>query len=103
MVVAAHAALVQVTRQDFGTDARPWLKWWEQNSTKHRVEWLIDALTHEVSEVRRFAGEELRTVTKEYFGYASDLPPRDRDRAKQRYRDWWLTEGKARFAKSPLG
>jgi hypothetical protein len=103
VVVAAHAALVQVTRQDFGTDARPWMKWWEQHSGKHRVEWLIDALTHEISEIRRNAGEELRSVTKEYFGYASDLPPRDRERAKQRYRDWWLTEGKARFAKGPLG
>jgi hypothetical protein len=103
VVSAAHAALVQVTRQDFGADARPWLKWWEHNSTKHRVEWLIEALTHEVSEVRRWAGEELRSVTKEYFGYASDLPPRDRERAKQRYRDWWITEGKARFAKAPPG
>jgi hypothetical protein len=103
VVTAAHAALVQVTRQDFGADARPWLKWWEQNASKNRVEWLIEALTHEVSEIRRAAGEELRSVTKEYFGYASDLPPRDRDRAKQRYRDWWLTEGRARFAKAAPG
>jgi hypothetical protein len=103
VVTAAHAALVQVTRQDFGADARPWLKWWEQHGGKHRVEWLIDALTHEVSEIRRWAGEELRSVTKEYFGYASDLPARDRERAKQRYRDWWITEGKARFAKAPPG
>jgi hypothetical protein len=103
VVTAAHAALVQVTRQDFGADARPWLKWWELNSSKHRVEWLVEALTHEVSEIRRAAGEELRSVTKEYFGYASDLLPRDRERAKQRYRDWWVTEGKARFAKAPPG
>ncbi len=102
VVSAAHAALVQVTRQDFGTDARPWLKWWETHGAKHRVEWLIDALTHDVAEIRRWAGEELRTVTKEYFGYASDLPPRDRERARQRYRDWWLTEGKARFARAPF-
>jgi hypothetical protein len=99
VVKAAHAALVGLTRQDFGTDARPWLKWWEQHSARHRVEWLIDSLTHEVSEMRKAAGEELRSLTKEYFGYASDLPPRDRERAKQRYRDWWVTEGKARFAR----
>ncbi len=100
VVAAAHSALVQVTRQDFGTDARPWLRWWDQSSAKHRVEWLIDALTHDVSEIRKGAGEELRTVTKEYFGYSSDLPSRDRERARQRYRDWWITEGKARFAKA---
>jgi hypothetical protein len=99
VVAAAHAALVQVTRQDFGADARPWMKWWDHNSAKHRVEWLIEALTHDVSEIRKGAGEELRTVTKEYFGYSSDLPARDRERARQRYRDWWVTEGKSRFAK----
>lgn len=97
VVTAAHDALVRVTRADFGADARPWLRWWEQNSGRHRIEWLIDALTHEVSEMRRAAGEELRATTKEYFGYASDLPARDRERAQQRYRDWWITEGRARF------
>jgi hypothetical protein len=97
VVAAAHAALVLVTRQDFGADARPWLRWWEQNAGKHRVEWLIDALAHETSEIRRGAAEELRTVSKEYFGYSGDLPQRDRERAQQRYRDWWITEGRARF------
>jgi hypothetical protein len=97
IVLAAHDALVHLTWQDFGRDARPWLKWWEQNASRHRIEWLIDALTHEVSEIRRGAGEELRTVTREYFGYAADLPPRDRDRAQQRYRDWWITEGRTRL------
>jgi hypothetical protein len=97
VVAAAHAALVVVTRQDFGADARPWLRWWEQNAGRHRVEWLIDGLAHEVSEIRRGAAEELRAVSKEYFGYSGDLPPRDRERAQQRYRDWWITEGRARF------
>jgi hypothetical protein len=97
VVDGAHMALVQVTRQDFGLDARPWLRWWELHSSQHRVEWLIDALTHDVSEIRRAAGEELRAVSKEYFGYACDLPARDRERAQQRYRDWWVTEGRGRF------
>ncbi len=97
VVTAAHAALVVVTRQDFGADARPWLRWWEQNAGRHRVEWLIDALGHEISEIRRGAAEELRTVSKEYFGYSGDLPLRDRERAQQRYRDWWITEGRTRF------
>jgi hypothetical protein len=97
VVASAHASLVMVTRQDFGLDARPWLRWWEVSSSRSRIEWLIDALTHEVSEIRRAAGEELRAASKEYFGYASDLPQRDRERAQQRYRDWWLTEGRTRF------
>jgi hypothetical protein len=100
VVTSAHASLVLVTRQDFGLDARPWLRWWELSSSRYRIEWLIDALTHEVSEIRRAAGEELRAASKEYFGYASDLPQRDRERAQQRYRDWWVTEGRARFRRS---
>jgi HEAT repeat protein len=97
VMLAAHAGLIEVTRQDFGADARPWLRWWNHNAGRHRVEWLIDALAHEVSEIRRSAIEELRSVSKEYFGYSGDLPPKDRERAQQRYRDWWLTEGRARF------
>jgi hypothetical protein len=96
VVVAAHNALVDVTRQDFGADARPWLQWWERNASRDRLEWLIDALTHDVSEVRRAAGEELRVLSRQYFGYSPDLPLRDRERAQRRYRDWWITEGRSR-------
>ncbi|MGD0679735.1 MAG: HEAT repeat domain-containing protein [Polyangiaceae bacterium] len=100
VVAAAHAALVQVTRQDFGTDARPWMRWWEANSTRHRMEWLIDSLTHEVSEIRRVAAEELRNLSRQYFGFSSEIPRRDRERAQQRYRDWWITEGRSRHRRS---
>jgi hypothetical protein len=100
VVTAAHAALVQVTLEDLGTDARLWIRWLEQNSDRHRIEWLIDALGHDVTEIRKSAGEELRALTKEYFGYAGDSPPRDRDRAQQRYRDWWEVEGRSRFRRS---
>jgi hypothetical protein len=97
VVAAAHEALVQVSCQDFGTDARPWVRWWDHHSTQHRIEWLIDALTHDLLEIRRTAAAELRGVTGEYFGYSADLPLRDRERAQQRYRDWWATDGRARF------
>jgi hypothetical protein len=92
-------ALVLITRQDFGTDARQWSSWWTANSPRHRIEWLIDALSHDVSDLRRGAGEELKALTKEYFGFSDDLPPRERERAQQRYRDWWVTEGRGRFRK----
>jgi len=97
VVAAAQDALIQLTGQDFGNDARLWLKWWEQNAARHRIEWLIDSLTHEVSEIRLLAGEELRAITREYFGYSNDLPQRERYRAQQRYRDWWITEGRTKF------
>ena len=93
---AAHEALAAITLQDLGTEQPPWLDWWERNSGRHRIEWLIDALTHENPDMRRAAAEELRVTSRQYFGYAGDLPPRDRERAQQRYRDWWVMEGKAR-------
>jgi hypothetical protein len=94
---AAHRALATVTRQDFGADARKWLSWWSGHASHHRIEWLIDALMHEESRIRHAAGEELKSITKEYFGYYDDLPKRERERAQQRYRDWWTTEGRIRF------
>ena len=97
VVMSAHSALVQVACQDFGDDARPWLRWWETNKSRHRIEWLIDALTHDVSEIRRSSSEQLRALSREYFGYATDLPLRDLERAQRRYRDWWIMEGRVRF------
>lgn len=94
---SAHWALVVLARTDLGGDAAAWEHWWRVNSSRHRVEWLIDALMHETAEIRRAAGDELKGVTKEYFGYYDDLPPRERERAQTRYRDWWENKGKARF------
>lgn len=98
---SAHWALVVLARTDFGDNAAAWDQWWRVNCHRHRIEWLIDALMHEVQEIRRAAGDELKSVTKEYFGYYDDLPPRERERAQHRYREWWDTKGKARFAPSP--
>jgi HEAT repeat protein len=98
--IAARRALMLVSRQDFGRDARKWIAWWNAASSRHRLEWLIDALTHEVPAIRRAAGQELKAVTEEYFGYYDDLPKKDRERAQQRYREWWKNEGHARFRKA---
>jgi hypothetical protein len=97
IVKSAHWALVVISRQDFGRNADDWQKWWDANSDKHRIEWLIDALMHEVADIRRAAGDELKSLTKEYFGYYDDLPKKERARAQQRYREWWESKGKARF------
>jgi HEAT repeat protein len=99
VVAVARDALVRVTRQDFGATAAPWLEWWDQNAGRDRIEWLIDALVHNTAEIRHAAGEELRSQSRQYFAYSSDLPPRDRERAQQRYRDWWITEGRTRHVR----
>jgi hypothetical protein len=97
IVRSAHWALVVLARQDYGLSAAAWEEWWRHNSARHRIEWLIDALAHESQEVRRAAGDELKSSTKEYFGYYDDLPVAERQKAQNRYREWWENKGKARF------
>jgi hypothetical protein len=97
IVQGARRALVILARQDFGTVPAAWSEWWRSASTRHRIEWLIDSLTHDSPEIRRAAGEELKALTREYFGYYDDLPPADRVQAQLKYRQWWDTRGKARF------
>jgi HEAT repeat protein len=100
VVAAVRAALVVIARQDFGTSSQKWQAWWDGNKDRHRLEWLIDALMHEQAALRAAAGEELKTTTKEYFGYYDDLPKRERERAQSRYREWWNNVGRVRFTRS---
>ena len=57
----------------------------------------IDGNCVESAEIRRAAGDELKSTTKEYFGYYDDLPVAERQKAQNRYREWWENKGKARF------
>jgi hypothetical protein len=97
VVQAARRALVILARHDVGASSAAWAEWWRHNSSRHRIEWLIDALTDESAEIRRAAGEELKAQTREYFGYYDDLPPAERAHAQQKYREWWEARGKGRF------
>ena len=90
-------ALSVLARQDFGRETKAWSVWWAKHSSEHRVEWLITSLMHENADVRRAAGEELKTLTKEYFGYYEDLPKKERARVQRKYSEWWGEKGKARF------
>lgn len=98
IAVAAHKALVALTKQDFGTGRRSWNGWWEKARDRHRIEWLLDALAHKRADLRLQAEEELRELTGVYFGYHFDLPERDREEARRRWLDWWRTIGRTRFA-----
>jgi hypothetical protein len=100
VVAAVRAALTTITRQDFGPSSEKWRAWWSHNGERHRLEWLIDALMHDQAALRAAAGEELKTLTKEYFGYYDDLPKRERERAQSRYREWWNSVGRVRFSRS---
>jgi len=97
VVKSAHWALGVIARQDFGREPEGWQNWWQRRSDEHRIEWLIEALMHDDPDIRRAAGEELKSLTKEYFGYYDDLPKKERARAQRRYREWWEGRGKVRF------
>ncbi|MEI8258754.1 MAG: hypothetical protein WCJ30_24040, partial [Deltaproteobacteria bacterium] len=42
----ARRSLVTLTRHDFSQDSAQWEAWWREARSKHRIEWLIDALLH---------------------------------------------------------
>jgi hypothetical protein len=98
---AAQAALVTLTRQDFGDSRRLWLGWWQKARARHRMEWLLEALGHKRGDLRLAASEELQAATGVYFGYHFDLPERDREEARRRWTEWWQTVGKAQAARGP--
>ncbi len=97
VALAAHDALVTITRQDFGRSVRRWRSWVERNRNRHRVEWLIDALTHPEESIRKAAGRELGETTRQFFGFHPSLPKRDREVCQRKYRAWWEREGRTRF------
>ncbi len=93
----ARRALVALTAQDFGTSERKWRKWHDTGRKRHRVEWLIEGLTHKEDAIRESAINDLRRLTGEYFGYHHDLPRRERDAAAARWASWWSEAGQRRF------
>jgi hypothetical protein len=84
----ALEALREITKQDFGTSSRKWRKWWAENGTRPRLEWLVEGLEHKEREVRQSAQRELNRTTREYLGYYADAPKADRDEAVTRWRTW---------------
>lgn len=100
IAAATQKALIVLTRQDFGVEQDKWTQWWDQNKGRHRLEWLIDSLVHEHRKMRNQAGEELKWITKESFGYYDDLPRRERERAQKKFRDWWDQIGRVRFSRA---
>jgi hypothetical protein len=95
----ARRALTSLTKQDFGTSERKWRKWYDEHKPRHRIEWLIEGLTHKEAALRQSAADDLRKLTGEHFGFHHDLPRRDREVAQQRWKQWWNDIGKRRFAR----
>ena len=93
VIRAAHASLVRLSCQDFGTHKKKWNAWFDKHSPQHRVEWLIGGLMHTDERLRRRASDELKHLTQEYFGYDPGASKKERDAAQQKYRVWWQRVG----------
>jgi len=85
---AARRALLKLTALDFEFDDQ-WAAWWEANSRRPRIAWLLDALGGKDLATRVVAFEELRMLSEGTFGYAPELPRRKREAARRRWAAWW--------------
>ena len=95
----ARGALVTITCQDYADDAATWQLWWDRSQTKHRVEWLIDALVHFDPDLRVRAAEELRTLAPRSGLSRVATAPRDElEELHRRYGAWWRESGHAEAA-----
>lgn len=93
VIRVAHASLVRLSCQDFGTSKKKWASWLAKHGKRHRVEWLIDGLMHSDERLRRRAGDELEHLTREYFGYDPGLSKKAREAVQEKYRAWWQSIG----------
>ncbi|NNE17664.1 MAG: hypothetical protein HKN10_04215, partial [Myxococcales bacterium] len=99
----AHASLVRLSCQDFNRSQKKWNAWYEKHRVEHRVVWLINALLHSDERLRRRAGEELRHLTQEDFGYEPGKSKKLRAAAQKKYRTWWVGVGFRMFVETPPG
>lgn len=90
---AAYASLVRLSCQDFGTSKKKWTSWFRKHGDRHRVEWLIDGLMHSDERLRRRSSDELKHLTREYFGYEPGQSKKQRQAAQRKYRVWWQRVG----------
>lgn len=91
---AANESLSYITKQDFGTSERKWIKWWKTHKGQRRVQWLIAGLSSKNRDIRFSSAQELTLLTGEYFGYYYDSSKSDRERAIRQIEKWWEEKGR---------
>lgn len=78
--LAIHA-LVELTREDFGTAERRWRAWHTAHRHESRRRWLLLALAHKDRALRAAAADELADDGVALMGYLSDAPSGERHEA----------------------
>ncbi|HZN92387.1 MAG TPA: FrgA protein, partial [Myxococcales bacterium] len=82
---AAAEALRDITKATFGTSPRQWTRWWAENRSKRRLEWLVAALRHPELEIRISAIEELTRAFNDHLGFFPDGVSVERELAVRRW------------------
>ena len=77
----ARAALVEITRQDFGLAERRWRAWLADHGDEPRHHWLLEALLHRELGLRQAAADDLADDGVGLFGYRADAPVSEREEA----------------------
>ncbi len=96
LVLAARAALTEITKQDFGTSRWRWRSWWERHRQERRLEWLLEGLAHSDESVRQSAADELRLLPgASDFGYRADQPRKEREESRRKWVEHWRAKGDA--------
>jgi len=91
---AAAESLSFITKQDFGTSERKWIKWWKNHKGERRLQWLINGLNSKNRDIRYSSAQELNQITGEHFGYHYDSSKEEREQAMQRWEQWWEDKGR---------
>jgi hypothetical protein len=91
---AAAESLSFITKQDFGTSERKWIKWWKAHKGERRILWLINGLSSKNRDIRFSSAQELNQITGEHFGYHYDSAKEEREQAVQRWEQWWEEKGR---------
>lgn len=82
---AAAEALRDITKATFGTSPRQWTRWWAENRSRRRLEWLVAALRHPELEIRIAAIEEMTRAFNDHLGFDPDGPEAEREAAVRRW------------------
>jgi len=82
---SAAEALRDITKATFGTSPRQWTRWWAENRSKRRLEWLVAALRHPELEMRISAIEELTRAFNDHLGFFPDGVAVERELAVRRW------------------
>jgi HEAT repeat protein len=82
---SAAQALTDITFAGFGLDTRSWSRWWADNRSRRRGDWLLAALRSPVLEQRVVALDELTRITGDPYGFIPDGAPGQRELAIQRW------------------